>query len=127
MRQSSRIVLQALDRIPAGPIIVDDHRVALPPKKEVYGSIEGLMNHFMLLVDGTKPPKGEVYGATEAANGELGFYIVSDGGARPYRIHCRPPCFPICSAFPKLVQGGMIADAVAVLGSLNIIVGELYR
>ena len=127
MRQSSRIVLQALDRIPAGPIIVDDHRVALPPKKEVYGSIEGLMNHFMLLVDGTKPPKGEVYGATEAANGELGFYIVSDGGARPYRIHCRPPCFPICSAFPKLVQGGMIADAVAVLGSLNIIVGELDR
>ena len=85
------------------------------------------MNHFMLLIDGIKPPPGEVYGAIEAANGELGFYIVSDGEQRPYRVHCRPPCFPLCSAYVKLVEGGMIADAIAVLGSLNIVVGELDR
>jgi len=127
IRQSQKIIEQALDRIPEGPILVNDPKVALPPKEKVYGSIEGLMNHFMLLVDGIKPPKGEIYAATEAANGELGFYIISDGGARPYRIHCRPPCFPICAAYGKMVEGGMIADAVAVLGSLNIVVGELDR
>lgn len=127
IRQSKRIVEQALERIPGGPILLDDPRVALPPKEKVYGSIEGLMNHFMLVFDGIKVPKGEVYSATEAANGELGFYIVSDGGPRPYRVHCRAPCFPICSAYGKMVEGGMIADAVAVLGSLNIVVGELDR
>ena len=127
MRQSTRIVRQALDRLPEGEVMVDDPRVALPPKDKVYGSIEGLMNHFMLLIDGIKPPKGEVYSATEAANGELGFYIISDGGPRPYRVRCRPPCFPFAAAFNRLVEGGMIADAVAVLGSLNIIVGELDR
>lgn len=127
MRQSERIIEQALDRIPDGPIMVSDPRVALPPKDKVYGSIEGLMNHFMLLVDGIKPPPGEVYAATEAANGELGFYIISDGGPKPYRVHCRPPCFPLCAAYSKMVEGGMIADAVAILGSLNIVVGELDR
>lgn len=127
MRQSIRIIEQALDRIPSGPILVNDPRVALPPKKEVYGSIEGLMNHFMLLVDGIKPPRGEIYSATEAANGELGFYIISDGGPRPYRVRCRPPCFPLAAAYSHLIEGGMIADAVAILGSLNIIVGELDR
>jgi NADH dehydrogenase I D subunit len=127
MRQSAKIILQALERIPEGPVLSDDPRIALPPKERVYGSIEGLMNHFMLLIDGIKPPKGEVYGAIEAANGELGFYIVSDGEQRPYRVHCRPPCFPLCSAFVKMVEGGMIADAIAVLGSLNIVVGELDR
>ena len=86
-----------------------------------------MMNHFMLLIDGIKPPKGEVYSATEAANGELGFYILSDGEARPYRIHVRPPCFPLAAAYGKMIEGGMIADAVAVLGSLNIVVGELDR
>ena len=127
IRQSKKIIEQALDRIPQGPILANDPKIALPPKEKVYGSIEGLMNHFMLLIDGIKPPKGEVYAATEAANGELGFYIISDGGPRPYRIHCRPPCFPICSAYGKMVEGGMIADAVAILGSLNIVVGELDR
>lgn len=127
MRQSAKIIEQALQRIPEGAIITDDPRVALPAKERVYGSIEGLMNHFMLLVDGIKPPKGEVYSAIEAANGELGFYIISDGEQRPYRIHCRPPCFPICSAFVKMTEGGMIADAIAILGSLNIVVGELDR
>ncbi len=127
MRQSSRILEQALDRLPEGPVMVDDARVALPPKEKVYRTIEGLMNHFMLLVDGIKPPKGEIYSMTEAANGELGFYLISDGGPRPYRVHCRPPCFPLAAAYSKIVEGSMIADAVAVLGSLNIIVGELDR
>jgi len=127
MRQSARIVDQALRMMPEGPVMLDDPRVALPPKQEVYTRIEGLMNHFMLLMDGIKVPKGEVYSATEAANGELGFYIISDGGGRPYRVRVRPPCFPLASAYSRLVQGGMIADAVAVLGSLNIIVGELDR
>lgn len=127
IRQSARIVEQALDRLPLGPVLLDDPKIALPPKEQVYKSIEGLMNHFMLLTDGIKPSKGEIYSATEAANGELGFYIISDGGARPYRVHCRPPCFPLASAYGKLVEGGMIADAVAVLGSLNIVVGELDR
>ena len=81
----------------------------------------------MVVIDGIKPPKGEVYSATEAANGELGFYVISDGGPRPYRIRVRPPCFPLASAYAKLVEGAMIADAVAILGSLNIIVGELDR
>lgn len=127
MRQSAKIVEQALQRIPDGPVIIQDPKVALPPKEKVYGSIEGLMNHFMLLTDGIHPPKGQIYSATEAANGELGFLIVSDGGPRPYRIHCRPPCFPIASAFDKMAEKGMIADAIAVLGGLNIVVGELDR
>lgn len=127
MRQSTRIIEQALDQLPAGPFITDNPRVALPQKEKVYGSIEGLMNHFMLLTDGIKPPPGEAYSATEAGNGELGFYIVSDGGPRPYRVRCRPPCLPLTQAYEKLVEGRMIADAIAILGSLNIVVGELDR
>lgn len=127
MRQSARIIEQVLKVLPEGPVMVDDPRVALPPKQQVYVNIEGLMNHFMLLMDGIKIPKGEVYSATEAANGELGFYLISDGGPRPYRVRVRGPCFPLASAYARLVEGGMIADAVAILGSLNIIVGELDR
>lgn len=127
MRQSKRIIEQALTRLPDGPIIVSDPRIALPKKEAVYNSIEGLMNHFMLIMDGIKVPAGEVYSSTEAANGELGFYIVSDGGGQPYRIRVRPPCFPLFSAYTKMIEGSMIADAVAILGSLNIVVGELDR
>ncbi|MDO8519115.1 MAG: NADH dehydrogenase (quinone) subunit D [Deltaproteobacteria bacterium] len=127
VNQSIRIVEQALDKLPKGPIMTDEADVALPPKEEVYGSIEGLMNHFKLIMHGILPPKGEVYSATEAANGELGFYIISDGSMRPYRIKVRPPCFPLFNAFEKMVPGLMVADAVAILGSLNIVVGELDR
>lgn len=127
MRQSVRILNQAMDNIPEGPIIVDNHRVALPPKEEVYNTIEGLISHMKLIMHGLTPPKGEIYSATEGANGELGFYIVSDGENRPYRIRVRPPCFPIFSSFDEQVKGHMIADAVAILGSLNIIAGELDR
>ena len=127
MRQSVKILEQAIENLPQGPIIVDDPRIALPPKEEVYNTIEGLICHMKLVMEGVKPPAGEVYSATEAANGELGFYIVSDGEARPYRIRVRPPCFPIFSSFDEQVKGHMIADAVAILGSLNIIAGELDR
>ena len=127
MRQSARIIEQCLERMPEGPIMVADRRVALPPKQEVYTSIEALMNHFKLTFEGLQPPAGEVYSATEAANGELGFYVISDGSPHPYRVRVRPPCFPIYSFYPRMIEGLMIADAVAILGSLNIVVGELDR
>lgn len=127
MRQSARIIEQALEKIPDGPIMTDDKRAALPPKSEVYTNIEALMNHFKLIYEGVRPPVGEIYSATEAANGELGFYIVSDGTGTPYRVKCRPPCFPIFQAYGPMCQGIMIADAIAILGGLNIVAGELDR
>ncbi|MDH3258973.1 MAG: NADH-quinone oxidoreductase subunit D, partial [Deltaproteobacteria bacterium] len=127
MWQSLRILEQAFEQIPDGPINVDDPRVTLPPKDAVYGNIEALMNHFKIIMEGIQVPPGEVYHATEAANGELGFYIVSRGGGKPYKIKVRPPCFAIYSAFPEMIKGHMIADAIAILGSINIIAGELDR
>ncbi len=127
MVQSKRIIEQALRRLPAGPVNVDDARVILPPKKKVYGSIEGVMNQFKLIYEGIQVPAGAAYGLGEGGNGELGFYCVSDGGGRPYRIKVRPPCFPIFGAYARMVRGGMISDAIATLGSLNIIAGELDR
>jgi NADH dehydrogenase I D subunit len=127
MRQSLRIVEQALENLPEGPYQVDDRRITLPPKIGVYTNIEDLMNHFKLVMHGIQPPPGEVYGYTEGGNGELGFYIVSDGSLKPWRCHARGPCFPIFSAFPSMIEGGLLADAVAALGSLNIIAGELDR
>jgi NADH:ubiquinone oxidoreductase subunit D len=106
-----------------------DKRTVLPPKEATYGSIEGLMNHFMLIMDGygIRPPPGEIYFAVEGANGELGFYIVSDGTDRPYRVRCRPPCLPPVAALPRMLEGGMVADIVPTFGSVNMIGGELDR
>jgi NADH dehydrogenase I D subunit len=126
-RQSLRIVEQALAKLPKGPVIVDDKKVALPPKSEVYSNIEALMNHFKLVYEGILAPPGEVYGYTEGANGELGYYIVSDGGKHPWRVKVRPPCYNIYQAFPEMIRGGMLADAVAIIGGLNVIAGELDR
>ncbi len=106
MRQSLRIIEQALAKLPGGPVITDDKRVALPPKSEVYSNIEALMNHFKLIYEGILPPPGEVYGYTEAANGELGFYVVSDGTKCPWRVKVRPPCFNIYQAFPRMIKRG---------------------
>jgi NADH-quinone oxidoreductase subunit C/D len=125
--QSRSIVLQALDKLPAGPINLDDRAITLPPKRNVYQSIEGVMNQFKLVYEGIQVPAGEAYGFGEGANGELGFFAVSDGGGHPYRLKVRPPCFPIFSAYTFLIEGGMIPDAIATLGSLNIIAGELDR
>ena len=127
MRQSLRIVEQALARLEPGPIIVDDHNVALPPKEQVYTEMESLIWHFKLIMEGMKVPAGEKYGYTEGANGELGYYIVSDGGGKPYRIKVRPPCFAIFQAYPHMLEGHMVPDAVAILGSMNVIAGELDR
>ena len=106
-----------------------DKRVVLPPKETAYGSIEGLMNHFMLVMDGfgIRPPAGEAYFACEGANGELGFYVVSDGSDRPYRVHCRPPCLPPVAAIPEMINGEMVADIIPTFGSVNMIGGELDR
>jgi NADH-quinone oxidoreductase subunit D len=108
---------------------VGDKRVTLPPKETTYGSIEGLMNHFMLVMDGNgiRPPAGEAYYAVEGANGELGFYVVSDGTDRPYRVRCRPPCFYPMAALHRMIEGGMVADVVPTFGSINMIGGELDR
>jgi NADH-quinone oxidoreductase subunit C/D len=127
MVQSRAIIMQALDNLPSGPLNIDDHSVILPPKKKVYESIEGVMNHFKLIYEGIQVPAGEGYGFGEGANGELGFYCVSDGTGTPYRIKVRPPCFPIFSSFTYVMKGGMVPDAIATLGSLNIIAGELDR
>lgn len=127
MRQSTRIIDQVARNVPAGDYTVRDRDVVLPEKKDVYGNIEGLMNHFMLVIKGLRAPVGEIYDATEAANGELGFYCVSDGGAKPYRLRARPPCFAIYQSFSELIDGGLVADVIAVLGSLNLIAGELDR
>lgn len=127
MIQSKRIIEQALQRLPVGPVNVDDPRVILPPKEKVYGSIEGVMNQFKLIYEGIQVPAGAAYGLGEGGNGELGFYCISDGSGRPYRIKVRPPCFPIFGSFAHIIKGGMIADAIATLGSLNIIAGELDR
>jgi NADH-quinone oxidoreductase subunit C/D len=127
MRQSLRIVEQALARLEPGPVVVDNHNVALPPKEQVYTEMESLIWHFKLIMEGMKVPAGERYGFTEGANGELGYYIVSDGGGRPYRIKVRPPCFAVFQAYPHILEGHMVPDAIAILGSLNIIAGELDR
>ena len=127
IRQSLRIIDQALQKLPGGPVLVDDKRIALPPKSDVYSNIEALMNHFKLVYEGILAPQGEVYGYTEAANGELGYYIVSDGRKYPWRVKVRPPCFNIYQAFPQMIKGHLLADAVAIIGGLNIIAGELDR
>lgn len=127
MKQSARLIEQILDRIPSGPIMTSHRDICLPPPHEVYGSIEGAIQQFKIVMHGLTPPKGEVYSYTEAANGELGFYAVSDGSAKPWRLKVRSPCFAIYQAYPKLIEGSLIADAIAVMGSLNIIAGELDR
>ncbi|MEW6337891.1 MAG: NADH dehydrogenase (quinone) subunit D [Acidobacteriota bacterium] len=127
IRQSLRLIEQAIADLPPGPVITSDHRVALPPKEKVYTEMESLIWHFKWVMEGMKVPTGEVYGYTEGANGELGFYAISDGGGRPYRLKVRPPCFAIFQAYPHMLVGHMIPDAVAILGSLNVIAGELDR
>lgn len=127
MRQSIRIIRQVCKNVPGGDYTIRDKGIVLPEKKDVYGNIEGLMNHFMLVIKGLRPPAGEVYDATEAANGELGFYLISDGSANPYRLKVRPPCFAIYQSFPTVVKGAMLADAIATVASMNVIAGELDR
>ncbi len=127
MKQSLKIIRQVAKNIPSGDFTIRDKNIVLPEKKDVYGNIEGLMNHFMLVIHGLRPKPGEIYDATEAANGELGFYLVSDGSGNPYRLKVRPPCFSIYQSFPEQITGGLVADVIAILGSMNLIAGELDR
>lgn len=127
MRESIKIIRQLCKSMPAGDYTIRDKGIVLPEKRDVYGNIEGLMNHFMLVIKGLRPPAGEVYEATEGANGELGFYLVSDGSGRPYRLKVRPPCFAIYQSMTEQITGGLVADVISVLGSMNVIAGELDR
>ena len=127
MKQSDRIVRQALAQVKPGPVIVGDWRIALPPKDEVYSTIEGVMAHFKLIMEGMQVPAGEAYAYSEAANGELAFYVVSDGSGRPYKCHVRAPGFPILSAIPSMVEGGFVADIVPTFDSINMIGGEVEQ
>jgi NADH-quinone oxidoreductase subunit D len=127
MRQSNEIVRQAMDTIPKGKFIADLPDVTLPPKENLKKSMEALIHHFKVVTDGICPPVGEVYSCVEAPKGELGFYIVSDGTKNPYRIKIRPPSFVNLEGLPKMVEGCLIADVVAVIGSLDIVLGEIDR
>jgi NADH:ubiquinone oxidoreductase subunit D len=121
--------LEGGDRLHARGINANAKTVVLPAKEDTYGNIEGLMNHFMLIMEGEglKPPPGEIYIANEAANGELGFHMVSNGEGRAYRVRCRPPCFYLMQGLDRMIEGDMIADVVATFGTINMIAGELDR
>src|SRR5437763_169831 len=130
MKQSQHIIRQLIDNIPGGPVDVSpEGKEVLPPKDQVYSSIEGLIHHFELIMTnrGFEAPKGEVYNCIESAGGELGYYIVSAGESVPWRVRTRPPIFIKYQLFPKLIEGHMISDVVAILGSINIIAAELDR
>ena len=127
IKQSERLVREAIQRIPAGPVIIDDWRIVLPPKPEVYGTIEGVMAHFKLIMEGIQVPAGEVYDSTEAANGELGWYLVSDGSGRPYKVHVRAPAFAILAGVPRMVEGKLLADLIPTFDTINMICGEVEQ
>ena len=124
IKQSIRILRQAVVQIPDGEIIVDDPRVALPPKADVYNTIEAMIRHFKHIVDGIKVPAGEGYSFVEGGNGELGFFIVGDGTGRPYRAYCRAPSFVHLATAQKTIHGHLIADIVPIFGMINMIGGE---
>jgi NADH-quinone oxidoreductase subunit D len=127
MRQSIRIIRQVVRDMPRGKISIDNTMYILPPKEVVYNTIEGVVNHFKLIIDGIQVPAGEVYDATEAANGELGFYLVSDGGGKPVKCRVRSPSFALMQGLEKMVVGGSLADIIPTFGSINMIGGECDR
>ncbi|MFH1624389.1 MAG: NADH dehydrogenase (quinone) subunit D [Pseudomonadota bacterium] len=127
MRQSAEIVRQALERLPKGEINAHEPKVVLPPKEDVYTNMAALIHHFKIVSEGFTPPVGEVYSSIEAPKGELGFYIVSDGTNKPYRLRIRPPSFINLEALPTMVEGRLIADVIAVIGSIDIVLGEVDR
>jgi NADH-quinone oxidoreductase subunit D len=124
LKQSIRILRQCLKQIPDGPVMVDDPRVALPPKEATYNTIESMIRHFKHIMDGVKVPAGEAYAFVEGGNGELGFYVVADGTGRPYKAYCRSPSFVHLSTASQLIQGHLIADVVPIFGMINMIGGE---
>lgn len=127
IKESVKIIRAAMRKIPHGEINIKDKNIILPEKNQVYNNIESLINHFKLIFDGIKVPRGSFYSASEGGNGELGFFIVSDGSGKPYRLKLRPPCFYALNAFSHMVRGALVADSILNLGSINIIAGELDR
>ncbi len=123
--QSLSIIKQALEKMPEGKHHADIPEFYLPPKEDVYTTMEGLIWHFKIVMGETEVPKGEVYHAVEGGNGELGFYLVSDGGRAPYRLHFRRPCYIYYQAYPEMIKGGMLSDAIITMSSMNVIAGEL--
>jgi len=127
MRESCKIIRQCLDKLKPGPILADEPKVVLPPKQEVVNTIEGLIHQFKLITEGFKPEPGEIYQGVENPKGEVGFYLVSDGGPKPYRMKVRSASFVNLQALPQMVEGRLIADVVAVIGTLDIVLGEIDR
>jgi NADH-quinone oxidoreductase subunit D len=127
MRQSRRIALQALERLPGGPIITDDRKVALPPRAELARSMEAVIHQFKLVSEGMHPPAGDSYVATESARGEKGYYVVSDGSNRPVRVHVRAPSFYNMQTLPAMVVGRPLSDVVVAVASIDIILGDIDR
>jgi NADH-quinone oxidoreductase subunit D len=127
LKQSDKIIRQCFQQMQPGEITLKDYRFVLPPKPEVYGTIEGAMAHFKLIMEGIKVPAGETYASTEAANGELGFYLVSDGNGRPYKLGLRAPTWGPMSALPFMTVGGLLADLIPVYDSINYIAGEVEQ
>jgi len=127
MRESLKIVRQAVEKLPSGPIHCSDPRVSLPARSEMLTQMDALIYHFLLTAEGLKVPPGEVYVAVESPRGELGYYIVSQGGPKPYRVHIRAPSFAMTQAMPVMMRGQLIADVVAVMASTDVILGEIDR
>lgn len=125
MWQSLSIIHQAIKKMPEGPFHADVPDFYLPPKQEVYNNMEALIYHFKIVMGETDVPIGEVYHSVEGGNGELGFYLISDGGRTPYRLHFRRPCFIYYQAYPEIIKGSMLSDAILTLSSMNVIAGEL--
>ena len=127
MRQSVRIIEQALERLPDGPLNVDDPRVILPPKHKATSEMESMIHHFKLVMEGPRPPAGECYVATESPKGEKGYYLVSDGTSKPVRWRIRPPAFVNLSAISKMAEGHLLSDVIAINASIDIVMGEIDR
>jgi NADH-quinone oxidoreductase subunit D len=127
MRESIKILEQVLERMPDGDINADDPKVVLPVKERVFSDMEALIHHFILVTRGFPVPPGEAYASIESPKGELGYYIVSDGSEKPYRVRVRPPSFYNLFSLPHISEGNMVADVVAVIGSLDIVLGEIDR
>ncbi|MDX1389293.1 MAG: NADH-quinone oxidoreductase subunit D, partial [Acidobacteriota bacterium] len=127
MRQSVRIIDQALSRLPDGPMDIDDYRVVLPPKGEAMGSIDTMISHFKLVMEGVRVPAGETWYSIESSKGELGFGIISDGGTKPVRCRFRGPSFINIAALPQMVEDELVADVIAINASLDVVLGEIDR
>ncbi|MEN8167728.1 MAG: NADH-quinone oxidoreductase subunit D, partial [Pseudomonadota bacterium] len=129
LRQSNRIIRQCVEwlRSHPGPVMLDDHKVAAPQRADMKGDMEGLIHHFKLFTEGYCPPAGEVYAAVEAPKGEFGCYIISDGTNKPYRLKVRAPGFPHLAAMNEMIKGHMLADVVAVIGTMDVVFGEIDR